>query len=464
MSDWDIADIKFNLKEAGFSGEDLEMMSEMDLRAIFESMTSEGHLPDADVGLISDSIDLKNTQSSVGVMDITENVNSNEEMVHSFCEMTGSDINTARSLLEACSYNIDTAITMHMDQIDIGQTDSTAPRENPQIPQRVSGSSSQMTGGPMAGMMRGQHPLMTGDPFLQQYSDQNMQQHLRALARGIHYAGFGGGDDDDDHMMGIGQGGVRAPDEYDEHGVRRPDPVRVSRLLSDGMPGNDFARADAPDVDWLFPPPNHLSFPGSFQECKQLAKQDKKWILVNIQHHQEFPSQQLNRDTWVDETVQEILRENFVFWQRGHTSQDARTYMSLYQVSENDLPHIGIIDPRTGAKTSTIKGFMEPRILTQTLFEYFDENSFDSVKGGRERVFASSSSAAADKVIVIDDSDDDEQETLRALSAYEAERAAREKKEEDDVVRGSKKPREGDTATTSRIDHGPMSDEPAGEP
>ena len=48
-----------------------------------------------------------------------------------------------------------------------------------------------------------------------------------------------------------------------------------------------------------------------------MAKDDRKWMLVNIQSHLEFSSQMMNRDTFVDETVITLLRTNFVFWQRG---------------------------------------------------------------------------------------------------------------------------------------------------
>ena len=62
----------------------------------------------------------------------------------------------------------------------------------------------------------------------------------------------------------------------------------------------------------------------------------------------------LNRDTWVHDTIESILRTTYLFWQRGHTSGDGITYMRLHKLSEDDLPHIGIIDPRTGAKLLTL--------------------------------------------------------------------------------------------------------------
>jgi thioredoxin-related protein len=233
------------------------------------------------------------------------------------------------------------------------------------------------------------------------------------------------------------------------------------------MVNNDFSRADEPTVEWLFDPPRHLSFPGTFQECRTLAKQEKKWILVNIQSHEEFASHQLNRDTWTDETVQEILRENFVFWQRGHTSLDAKNYSTLYHINENDLPHIGIIDPRTGSKTSTIKGYMEPRILTQTLFEYFDEHSLDSTKAGKQRTtIVNSSMGSSDKAVVIDD-DDDDFDYKAEYKVTEDVRDSRVHPQDKADERETKKPRDESASdakssklTAPKMDYGPVEDEP----
>lgn len=71
---------------------------------------------------------------------------------------------------------------------------------------------------------------------------------------------------------------------------------------------------------------------------------------MNIQSHHEFMSHTLNRDVWSNDTIDSILRTSFLFWQRGSTSADGVKYMQTYRLTADDLPHIGIIDPRTGAK------------------------------------------------------------------------------------------------------------------
>jgi UBX domain-containing protein 7 len=75
---------------------------------------------------------------------------------------------------------------------------------------------------------------------------------------------------------------------------------------------------------------------------------------VNIQSHLQFDSHLLNRDTWTHETMESVLRTTFLFWQRGHTSGDGINYMRMHKLTVDDLPHIGIIDPRTGAKLVTL--------------------------------------------------------------------------------------------------------------
>ena len=90
-------------------------------------------------------------------------------------------------------------------------------------------------------------------------------------------------------------------------------------------------------------------------QAKQKANFEQRWLLVNIQSHLQFASDELNRDTWSDENIKWILRSQFLFWQRGHTSPDGQEFMRLYKIQEEDLPIIMIIEPMTGAKKATYK-------------------------------------------------------------------------------------------------------------
>ena len=170
------------------------------------------------------------------------------------------------------------------------------------------------------------------------------------------------------------------PDVFDEYGIRQADPRVLSRLLSSSNEDDDPTnKMDEEGVDWVFGPPTHLSFPGSLESAKELAKADKKWLLVNIQNHLEFASSQLNRDTWTDDTVISIVRCSFVFWQRGNTSLDGKNFMRLHRLSDHNLPIVCVIDPRTGAMLKNWNGFLQPTYFSELLVEFLDNFSMDTV-------------------------------------------------------------------------------------
>lgn len=88
-------------------------------------------------------------------------------------------------------------------------------------------------------------------------------------------------------------------------------------------------------------------------KARNEAKKKNKWLLVNIQRDEEFLSHVLNRsddyplpdqstpplsssyyrDVWSDESIQELIQCNFVFWQKQDTSPEGKNFINLYTVS-----------------------------------------------------------------------------------------------------------------------------------
>lgn len=48
----------------------------------------------------------------------------------------------------------------------------------------------------------------------------------------------------------------------------------------------------------LFRPPVDITFCGSFQAARDYAKEQNKWLIVNVQDMSDFNCQVLNRDIW----------------------------------------------------------------------------------------------------------------------------------------------------------------------
>jgi len=113
---------------------------------------------------------------------------------------------------------------------------------------------------------------------------------------------------------------------------------------------------DAPPVvglNTLFAQPEY-SETGSFAEALQKAISERKFLLVNIQSAEEFQSYTLNRDVWSNELIKDLVRDQYIFWQRDNVSEQGQIFMQYYKVdfahqssTSLGLPWVGFVDPRT---------------------------------------------------------------------------------------------------------------------
>ncbi len=189
-------------------------------------------------------------------------------------------------------------------------------------------------------------------------------------------------------------------DDYYEDDVRAPIPQKESILAADFGPAEvdpmsmmmrnflgeadrvSAQRARAPpaarelNVKGLFRPPQGIMKHGNWQDVRAAAKEEKKWILVNVQDMAEFASQRLNRDTWSQGFVQELVSSAFVFWQVYHDSNLGREFLSLYP-TVTQFPAICVIDGRTGRLREMKTGFVEPVDLVAMVSGYLDSHGGD---------------------------------------------------------------------------------------
>lgn len=120
----------------------------------------------------------------------------------------------------------------------------------------------------------------------------------------------------------------------------------------------------------------------SWDEARTLGKEDKKWILVNLQDMNDFNCQALNRDIWKDQAVQELVAENFIFLQYDKDYPDAEEYLTFYfpnrsHENPDNYPHVSIVDPRTGEQVKVWAGRPFPSAVDfhAELAEFLDRYS-----------------------------------------------------------------------------------------
>ncbi len=120
----------------------------------------------------------------------------------------------------------------------------------------------------------------------------------------------------------------------------------------------------------------------SWDDARDLGKDDKKWILVNIQDPSIFDCQALNRDIWKHEGIKETVKENFIFMQYSKDDPAGGKYMQYYFQNKDDqnaYPHIAIVDPRTGEQVKVWSGPPSPKPMDflMQLHEFLDRYSLD---------------------------------------------------------------------------------------
>jgi hypothetical protein len=135
----------------------------------------------------------------------------------------------------------------------------------------------------------------------------------------------------------------------------------------------------------LFRPPYDLVSHLSWDEARDEGKDNKKWLLVNLQDMSDFNCQALNRDIWKDEAVKSLVKENFIFLQYEKNDLAAERYITFYFPNEshqnpNNYPHVSIIDPRTGEQVKVFSGIPFPSALDfhAQLAEFLDRYSLSA--------------------------------------------------------------------------------------
>ncbi|OAQ98975.1 hypothetical protein LLEC1_03513 [Akanthomyces lecanii] len=158
-------------------------------------------------------------------------------------------------------------------------------------------------------------------------------------------------------------------------------------IWADGPPSTGPASngTHARRLQDLFRPPYELMVRMSWDEARTLGKGDQKWIIVNLQDMSDFNCQALNRDIWKDESIKDLVSENFIFLQYDKDYPDAEEYLTFYfpnRTHENpdNYPHVSIIDPRTGEQVKVWSGrpFPSAREFHAELAEFLDRYSLEA--------------------------------------------------------------------------------------
>ncbi|KAI2635337.1 hypothetical protein GGS21DRAFT_515349 [Xylaria nigripes] len=152
-------------------------------------------------------------------------------------------------------------------------------------------------------------------------------------------------------------------------------PVSVRGFHQDATPRAALLRD-------LFRPPHEFMSDATWDEARDEGKENKKWIMVNLQDLDIFQCQVLNRDLWKDHNIMALIREHFIFLQYDKNERRAQSYIQLYftngaHENSDNYPHVSIIDPRTGEQVKVWSGpsFPKAEEFLADLIEFLDRYS-----------------------------------------------------------------------------------------
>jgi UBX domain-containing protein 7 len=238
----------------------------------------------------------------------------NDELVSQFLAFTGSaDTDRAASYLEMSNGNLETAVGLFMEHqggivgggtagmsgglLGASAGDGGIGGEDIRAPDATRTMRLMDDVGPGGGAMgvlsRGGHPYMGMDPMFYE------QLATSAFARDAVNSAAAATNAALDISMGDGNDSVDDNvDREEKEESKRKSPPPVAGLAD------------------MFAAPKHLMYnDGGFEGARTMAKDSKRWLLVNIQRDSEFSCHALNRDVWRDELVENLIREGFIFWQ-----------------------------------------------------------------------------------------------------------------------------------------------------
>jgi UBX domain-containing protein 7 len=160
------------------------------------------------------------------------------------------------------------------------------------------------------------------------------------------------------------------------------DAYDSENALAESTGGASEASARSTRLARLFQPPWDLMYKGEFDAARDEGKEQKKWLLVDLQDPSIFDCQALNRDLWKNEGIVETVKENFIFLQFNRDDPRATQYVQYYfqnYESSSEYPHVSIIDPRTGEQMKLwARKVPSAADFLMQLHEFLDRYSLDN--------------------------------------------------------------------------------------
>ena len=182
-----------------------------------------------------------------------------------------------------------------------------------------------------------------------------------------------------------------------ERGRQNPDAARLAKLFRPSFElfelrgiASSKGSFRAARLAELFGPPLELMYQVPWDVGRAIGVEEKKWILVNVQHPTISDCLELNRDIWKYKGIRELIKENFIFIQYSKDVRENQYIQDYFPTKDdpNAYPYVAIVDPRTGEQVKLWSRSPMPRVeeFLMQLVEFLDRHSPMINKNGNPSV------------------------------------------------------------------------------
>jgi len=165
---------------------------------------------------------------------------------------------------------------------------------------------------------------------------------------------------------------------------RRSDVSARSTANRNDLASSSEGGSRAGGVFDLFLPPIAMCHDADFENTLKYCRKSSLWLLLHVQHSEDFASYQMNRDLWSNETVHSVISASFCFWIdiKPRNTKTAE-YFTLPlgpgklrpKLVVDKIPYVAIVDPFSlGIAWKYTKEGLGPELLIENMLKFLDSS------------------------------------------------------------------------------------------
>lgn len=156
----------------------------------------------------------------------------------------------------------------------------------------------------------------------------------------------------------------------------RPADVTKNMKLTDDFDDSNIFEQHIDNISFGNEP-NYMNNNESFQKIKEIAKKEKKYILVSILDDN-LESIQINTILWKKENVEDVIVNQFICYQCQSANANGQLLVQRYNLTK--FPNVFLLDYRTSENIYTFKKIRDDNDFICEVFNFLEPEDIPVIK------------------------------------------------------------------------------------